>query len=230
MVIDPKNDGITHINTYSKAATPLGQMLSNFYRFHIETEDGPFKSVEGYWAWLSVNDCQEKDKLRKLYGFMAKNTGKELVAKYGKRWDENFEKKILKAIEFKFKANSDLLIDKYKHLPFEHYYVFSGKVVDAKPKYPWMIHGMEDIRKEITGQKNNTDSSGYLKCPLCEYQMTAVRYLNKKIDEKNKMHYYNAVDYLFCEECGHTECVDDSFDIEISEKEYNSLISNKEDN
>lgn len=39
-MINPEEDGITHINIYSKGKTDLGRMLSNFAKFPIETVDG----------------------------------------------------------------------------------------------------------------------------------------------------------------------------------------------
>ena len=45
----PAEDGITHVNVYSRGLTTLGRWLSNFAHCPIETEDGPFASIEGYW-------------------------------------------------------------------------------------------------------------------------------------------------------------------------------------
>ena len=54
--IIPTEDGITHINIYSKGQTELGKMLSNFAKFPIQTVDGNFMSVEGYWYFLSIDE------------------------------------------------------------------------------------------------------------------------------------------------------------------------------
>lgn len=148
-MVDPNLDGISHINIYSQGKTELGKMLSNFYHFKIETDDGTFQSVEGYWHWLGIEDCEEKEILRNVYGYNAKKTGNELKKKYNKRFDENFEKKILHAIWYKVRRNSNMFKNFIAVLPFEHYYNFSGKIVDVKDKYKWMVDGIDKMRNHI---------------------------------------------------------------------------------
>jgi hypothetical protein len=124
-------------------------MLSNFYHFECSTDDGKFQSVEGYWYYLSIEDCQEKEVLRDLYGFSTKQKGKDLLKIKNKRFDENFEQKILKAIWFKFRRNTHLLKEDNKDLPFEHYYNYNGKIIDVKNKYTWLIDGIEKMRTHL---------------------------------------------------------------------------------
>jgi hypothetical protein len=121
-------------------------MLSNFYFCPIKTQDGLFNSVEGYWYWLGIEDCEEKDVLRKLSGYQAKKKGEELKKKYGKRFEEKFEDKILQAIWDKVKQKWKMFNVDNATLPFEHYYNFGGKVVNVKEKYLWMIEGIDKIR------------------------------------------------------------------------------------
>lgn len=152
--IIPMEDGIYHINIYSKGKTELGQMLSNFAKFPIETVDGKFMSVEGYWYFLSIDEkVPEREQLRSVYGFEAKRLGKEILQKTNNgrnsRFDENFEQKILKAIWYKFKRNTHLLKPEYYNLPFEHYYNYNGKVVNVKNKYLWMVEGIEKMRDAL---------------------------------------------------------------------------------
>lgn len=149
--IKDTDDGITHINIYSKGKTDLGKMLSNFYNFPIHTDDGDFLSVEGYWYWLSIDDSvREKEELRCLYGFNAKSRGKEILKETndGKssRFEPDFENKILKAIWYKFRRNANLLTPEYRRLPIVHYYCYGGKVVDVTSKYQWLIDGITKMR------------------------------------------------------------------------------------
>lgn len=154
MLIDPKYDGITHINIYSKGNTALGKMLSNFTKCPIMTEDGQFMSVEGYWYFLSISETEAKrELLRTTYGFRAKQLGKEILIETnnGKnsRFDPRFEEKILNAIWYKFQRNAYLLNADNKDLPFAHYYNYGGKVINVGHKYQWMIDGITRMRNEL---------------------------------------------------------------------------------
>lgn len=71
-MIDPNEDGISHINVYSKGRTGIGRFLSNFTFYPIHTVDGEFHSIEGYWYWLTCRD----DRLRYLHGYEAKKLGR----------------------------------------------------------------------------------------------------------------------------------------------------------
>lgn len=148
-IIDETQDGITHINIYSQGKTELGRMLSNFYKFPVGTVDGNFCSVEGYWYWLGIEECEEKEVLRTLSGYQAKKTGSELRKKFDSRSDPEFENKILKAIWYKVRRKAEMFKSEAASLPFEHYYSFGGKIIDVKDKYPWMIDGIEKMRQHI---------------------------------------------------------------------------------
>ena len=149
IIIDPNLDGISHVNIYSQGKTQIGRMLSNFYHYKILTSDGYFNSVEGYWYWLGINDCKEKEILRDLFGYQAKKKGNELKQHFGNRTEEDFENKILKAIWYKVKRHSNMFKNEIAILPFEHYYNFGGKIVDVKNKYIWMIDGIDKMREHI---------------------------------------------------------------------------------
>lgn len=141
--INPENDGVTHINIYSKGKTELGRWLSNFTYAPIETEDGPFNSIEGYWYWLSCHN----DILRTLSGFSAKQTGRRLG---GKDWvhTDAFRTKIKRAISIKIKSYPEKLVAlKQTSLPLTHYYVFNGEVNIPKNCY-WIIHHIGSFRQK----------------------------------------------------------------------------------
>lgn len=141
-MIDPNNDGIDHINIYSKGKTKLGQFLTNFAYSPIETEDGWFQSIEGYWYWLSCKN----DKLRDLYGWKAKVVGRELG---GKDWmdDEDFKRKILAAIDVKLRHSPHYFNElRASQLPLKHYYVYGGKVVEPKDG-KWILDHLSKFQK-----------------------------------------------------------------------------------
>lgn len=137
-------DGIHHINIYSKGKTEMGKWLSNFSESHIQTENGWFASVEGYWYWLTTL----KDQLRQLHGFPAKKLGKESekIMTYS---EEAFKDKICKALDLKIKNRPRDVAS--ISLPLKHYYDYGGKRV-YQPKYDWIV---EHIEKRIVELKKH---------------------------------------------------------------------------
>ena len=148
--VNPNNDGIDHINVYSRGKTELGRKLTNFaYTPFDHPEDGKFNSIEGYWYWLGCKD----DKLRKAYGFGAKKLGRELGAP---DWlgTEDFKRKVKLAIRAKLIQHPkllELLVE--TDLPLLHYYVYGDvqldkyKVVLVK-QGQWILDEIQDIRDE----------------------------------------------------------------------------------
>lgn len=152
--MDPDRDGIDHINVYSKGKTELGRLLSNFAHTPFKCEDGHFESVEGYWYWL-LSDVAEREVLRKLYGWNAKDIGKYLVDDdYHIKKDEEFRRKIKLAIWIKLNTHLELktmVID--STLPFEHYYVYKDNIVEGSAQ--WIIDFLERARNELKKKENN---------------------------------------------------------------------------
>jgi hypothetical protein len=211
-------DGITHINIYSKGKTELGRMLSNFYKFPIKTLDGDFMSVEGYWYWLSIDEnTPEREELRKLYGFKVKQRGKEILDKTnnGKssRFDEDFERKILRAIWYKFRRCSDLIKPEYANLPIVHYYCYGGKVIDVTDKYEWMIKGIEKMRNYLLNpaDKKKTHKEKIYTCSRCGGTLEPVWYTEREYYPNSNTptgRTRRNVNYLQCVSCLNKEIVD----------------------
>ena len=149
MRIDHNQDGISHINVYSKGRTELGRLLSNFANTpFMHPAHGKFASVEGYWYWLS---CKE-DTLKELYGYKAKKVGRELG---GEDWldDAAFRMNVCTAITCKLEQNpyiSKMLAE--TDLPLVHYYLF-GNNYNPKVIVPsqglWIINHIESIRADL---------------------------------------------------------------------------------
>lgn len=156
---DPAEDGITHINVYSKAATELGRKLTNFAQTPFEhPRDGFFASVEAYWYWLSLGSCHNE--LRSLHGMNAKATGKAIREELEKNGSiepvENFEAKIKKAILCKIEQNHDIRDAlKVSTLPLTHYYVWGTPPnisVTNPMKFSWIHEYISDIRDYLNGK------------------------------------------------------------------------------
>lgn len=153
MKFDPKNDGVDHINVYSKAKTELGKKLSNFAYSPFFCEDGKFNSIEGYWYWLMCHkvDNEQRDKLRNLSGFAAKKLGRELRGEDWPRGDDKvFKDKIKAAFERKLDANPDIaLMLLESSLPLVHYYLYGGEKVVYDGHSDWLIEHIDEVRSGL---------------------------------------------------------------------------------
>ncbi len=135
-LIIPENDGITHINVYSKGKTKLGRLLSNFAHTPFDLNGLHFESVESFWYFTITG----KDSIRNLIGFKAKQEGKtSKLIRGAPTVDE-----LREAYKAKLRFNpfiKDLLSK--NTLPFLHYYVYFGKVV-VPEKFVWTAKLWED--------------------------------------------------------------------------------------
>lgn len=141
--MNPKTDGVNHINIYSAGKTELGKFLSNFAYSPITTDDGHFDSVEGYWYWLS----NRQEMMRATHGYSAKKAGKA-YPKVVQLTEEEFQRKITTACWVKIHSNPHML-DLFRNstLLFAHYYVFNGVPKDAG--YKWVIDMWELFRANV---------------------------------------------------------------------------------
>lgn len=142
---DPKLDGVEHINTWTKAATRFGRLITNLS--DIATNHpvyGRFRTMEGLWYYLRTG-MQHED-LRAMNGFEAKAYGSKLEVV----WNKTFYEDIKLGIRAKIDMNEELSeAMREEILPFEHYYVYNGKVV--VPKSSKVFCGiLEEIRNDIT--------------------------------------------------------------------------------
>lgn len=165
---EPKDDGVTHINVYSKGRTELGRLLSNFGHTPFKhPEYGYFSSIEAFWYWLSLG--KNNDSLRSLYGFQAKKEGlalREALEKQGNRKPkiENFNAEIKKAILCKIEQNERLgSLLKNSTLPLTHYYVWGDEAnyrVTYPEKYAWIHEYIQDIRDFLNGKAHKLVIAG----------------------------------------------------------------------
>ena len=149
--IVPLEDGITHINCYSRGKTKLGRGLSNFARIgFIHHEWGEFGSVEAAWYWLGTG--KKHDHLKPLFGFKAKEQGKLLP----KIHYNEFMTDVEEAIRLKITQNPQLLEDfKNSTLPITHYYAY-GEGTDQKVIYDstsqWFEYYFNKLRDRECGR------------------------------------------------------------------------------
>lgn len=148
----PINDGIDHINIYSKSNNELGRLLSNFANTPFtHPVYGSFQSVEGFWYYY-FTECKH-EKLKELHGHKAKEYGRLL--KNGNVLNRRSitcddKEIILEAIRLKLKQNRYILSMLIENkLPLTHYYYY-GNIDNPKiyymSEYSWITDEYERIR------------------------------------------------------------------------------------
>lgn len=149
--INPRLDGVEHLNCYSKAKTKLGRDLSHFAHMPFTYfEHGQFSSIEAFWHWNSTD--RRHNHLKPLYGFKAKEEGKKI----GRVERPRFLDEVEEAILFKFMQNPWLL-EKFKDsiLPIQHYYTV-GEGLDQKaidtPTSIWFKYFYTKLRNKLSGR------------------------------------------------------------------------------
>ena len=153
-MIDPKEDGVTHINIYSKGNTELGRLLSNMAEVGFDHPvAGYFRSMEGFWYYYFTGS--QHDEFKVMSPWECKKTGKLLRDdRIDKEGISDYDKAIiLQAIGYKIKQSTEiigLMLDSV--LPFTHYYNYGGRVITL-PHYNWMVDEFERIRKILKGAK-----------------------------------------------------------------------------
>jgi len=146
----PLEDGITHINIYSKSKDPLGNWLSNFTHTPFEHPAyGRFESMEGYWYWCATG--MNHHMLKQAWGFKAKEMGKE----YKRVRHPDFQKMIKQGIRLKINQHPEWK-NRFRAsmLPFKHYYVFGDprhdRSVVIEPKgSQWLVTYFEELRAQM---------------------------------------------------------------------------------
>ena len=148
-----EEDGITHINCYSKGATRLGRLLSNFAHSPFEIAGVAYASMEARWFELCTPNASPANHavLRSQHGFSAKQTGKRLRDLEGCQVDTasaEFQLQVRQSLKCKLRFTC-VKGGQFERstLPLAHYYVYGPKVVPAG--HQWLIGMLEDLRREF---------------------------------------------------------------------------------
>lgn len=148
-----ENDGVDHINIYSRGNTQLGRRLSNFaYVSFDHPFFGKFSSMEGFWYYIR-NGCQDEE-LRNLSGLAAKHRGRLTRGQY----QTHFRDDIIGGIYQKIIQNEHLLNEFVAStLPFTHYYVMAEPDKTTTQRSgnggDWTVDGLETMRREMKENK-----------------------------------------------------------------------------
>ena len=153
ILLDPEQDGVAHVNVYSKGRTLLGKRLTHFATYPIDhPRFGRFDNVEGFWWWLSTGG--RHDDLRDMSGWKAKHIGKERVDAIKKGGGETFMPDFREEIEYanalKLLSHPHILRELLKStLPLVHYYVYGkpdNPLVRAADRSLWTLQLFENVR------------------------------------------------------------------------------------
>jgi hypothetical protein len=152
------DDGVTHINVYSKGKTALGRALSiGAYSPFNHPVYGRFDSIQGFWYWLALG--QTNDRLRSFHSlsrpedFKMSQTETNILREVRKL--SLFEAEVKKAILCKIEQTpslSDALKD--SKLPLTHYTVWTDgdRVLATYPKdYDWVHEYIFMVREWLNG-------------------------------------------------------------------------------
>lgn len=152
--LDPFSDGVTHLNIYSGANTRVGREMSNMSSFPTtHPRHGYFKSVEGFWWWLSTG--MKEEYFRTCNGFEARKVGVKLP----KVTHTAFKHEVRYAIALKLYEHPEVL-QRFlaSTLPLTHYYVYGkntpNPMVRPADRSMWVIEFLEEIRSS-GGEKIN---------------------------------------------------------------------------
>jgi hypothetical protein len=141
---NPADDGEQHINCWTQAKTRLGRLATNLSDLRTRHPDyGLFRCAEGLYYYLKTGMRHED--LRAMDGFSAKNFGSAQEIK----WNNNLWAEMKVGIRNKIEDSEELReLVVESSLPFEHYYVYHGRVVVPRGSDKF-IQVLEEIRSEM---------------------------------------------------------------------------------
>jgi hypothetical protein len=154
-MIDPTQDGKTHIRIDSKAATFIGKFLAPRTLCELNLPEGRFLCVSAYWYSLI---SKEDSRLSRVYGWETELLATQLspLPKKQQLPAAELQAKIKKALDAKIKW-SEYWREEFTEstLPFLHYHLDAeGNVVDESRKYRWLLNHLE-ARRTLLQQRRD---------------------------------------------------------------------------
>lgn len=142
--INPDEDGVSHINVYTRGKSKLGRDLSNFQECNIEHPYlGRFRTLEGLWYYMKTGFSDEM--FRILNGFDCRKKGKAMDSQQYPLFTKMFKLGMVEKLAKSPSLQEDLIRNE---LPFVHYYNYRGKVI-IPPRHEWQIEMWETLRQNL---------------------------------------------------------------------------------
>lgn len=158
-------DGVTHLNVYSKASTELGRWLSNFEQVSLSLPEGEFESLEGYYHYLKILhslktanvelDTLPYDikvrliRLQRSHGKTAQTIGRDIKqrliqegVRIQNRPTEEFNRLFENALRLKLESNVEMFQRLQSAMedgiPLVHYYVMPDSKPHYRKRFDWL--------------------------------------------------------------------------------------------
>lgn len=146
---DPAEDGVSHVNVFTRGRAKLGRDLSNFQECNIEHPYyGRFRTLEGLWHFLKTG-CSE-NLFRVLNGHDARKRGKELPTVHYTLFTKMFKLGMLEKLAKNTHLQRELIANT---LPLVHYYNFGGGIV-VPERHEWQIEFWQNLRETLLASGN----------------------------------------------------------------------------
>lgn len=146
---DPAEDGVSHINVFTRGRTKLGRDLSNFQECNIvHPYFGRFRTLEGLWFYLKTG--RKEELFRVLNGHDAKKQGKLQETVHYALFTKMFKLGIVEKLAKSDDLRRELLNNE---LPLVHYYNFGGNVV-VPQRQEWQIEFWQVLRDTLLAAGN----------------------------------------------------------------------------
>jgi hypothetical protein len=149
-----QDDGVTHLNVYTKGNTVLGRIMSNLYTANIDhPRYGRFRTLEGLWYYLKTG--LKDDNFRLIDGWSCRKHGKGMEVV----WNNNFQRDFKIGIVLKILANQELkILLTASTLPFVHYYFWGNSPDKMKLMLPrgheWQMDFWDSMRRQLQEGKD----------------------------------------------------------------------------
>ncbi len=160
----PETDGIDHVNVYSRARTPEGQLLSNFAPTPFVLYGQRFASVEGFYQGMRFADDARRKEVAATTGPTAKGWGNHADARHAdgdpiRAWDgrtvgfhgPDFLDEARAAVRAKVEQNPavHLALVATERLPLTHYYVLGASALPPHGDSGWLQDCLSTLRREF---------------------------------------------------------------------------------
>lgn len=157
----PEDDGVTHVNVYSRGVTTLGRGLSNLSECNIEHPYfGHFRTLEGLWFYMKTGF--KDDQFRIIKGVAARDLGKQMPSGHYPLFNKMFKLGMLEKLERSPQLQAQLLDNE---LPLAHYYSYGGgKKIMQLDRHQWQLDFWILLRSTL----KNTGSLNVIRDELVE--------------------------------------------------------------